>query len=147
VSDAGGPFESVAWNGDPLVHQEGVGVMDGFCRVLVDGELGPDVLLSAGSERATVISRATAKTYWPGTNPVGKRIQATSQEVRLGVPWLPIIGVVEDIRQYGFASDARHRAPFVVRLEAQPPADRVRSWGSTPTSRPWPHSLKARCNT
>lgn len=92
-------------------------------------------------------SRATAETYWPGTNPVGKRIQATSQEVRLGAPWLLIIGVVEDIRQYGFASDARHRAPFVVRLEAQPPADRVRSWGSTPTSRPWPHSLKARCNT
>ncbi len=59
----------------------------------------------AGSERVTIISRTMAEAYWPEANPVGKRIQATSQESRLGTPWLLVVGVVEDIRQYGFAND------------------------------------------
>ncbi|MGD8328800.1 MAG: ADOP family duplicated permease [Acidobacteriota bacterium] len=59
----------------------------------------------AGSERVTIINRAMADTYWPGANPVGEGVRATSQEAMLGTPSLLIIGVAENVRQYGFADD------------------------------------------
>ncbi len=60
---------------------------------------------NADSERVTIINRTMAETYWPGGDPLGKRIQATSQESRLERRSLLVIGVVEDIRQYGFTDD------------------------------------------
>jgi len=64
-----------------------------------------DATDSAASERVTIINRAMAEAYWPGANPVGERIRATSQEALLGTPSLLIIGVAENVRQYGFADD------------------------------------------
>jgi predicted permease len=64
-----------------------------------------DATDGAGSERVAIINRAMAEAYWPGANPVGERIRATSQEAMLGAPSLLIVGVAENIRQYGFADD------------------------------------------
>jgi predicted permease len=56
-------------------------------------------------ERVTIINRAMAEAYWPDANPVGERIRATSQESLPEAPSLRIIGVVGDLRQYGFSGD------------------------------------------
>jgi predicted permease len=68
---------------------------------------------SASSDRVTIINRSMAETYWPDADPVGERIQATSQEAGLERRSLLIIGVVEDIRHYGFA-DAPYTAMYVL---------------------------------
>lgn len=64
-----------------------------------------DATDGATSERVTIINRAMAEAYWPDANPVGERIQATSQESLPDPPSLLIIGVVGDLRQYGFSDD------------------------------------------
>jgi predicted permease len=63
-----------------------------------------------GSERVVIINRRMADEYWPGENPVGKLVRATSQERGLSgatAPWLRIIGVVGDIRHWGPEVDPR----------------------------------------
>lgn len=59
------------------------------------------------SPRVVVINKRMAERYWPGENPLGKTVRALSQEgFRPGVPapLLTIIGVVGDMRHYGFES-------------------------------------------
>jgi putative ABC transport system permease protein len=54
-----------------------------------------------------VVSRRVAETFWPGQDPVGKRLKLTgrNQNYRLDSkepdPWLNIAGVVADVRQRG----------------------------------------------
>jgi predicted permease len=60
--------------------------------------------------RVAVINRVMAQRFFPGENPIGRRIRARSQEPGLHgqpAPWLTIVGVVGDIRTYGLESDAR----------------------------------------
>ncbi|OHB67178.1 MAG: hypothetical protein A2V70_15835 [Planctomycetes bacterium RBG_13_63_9] len=38
-------FDRVGSGGQPLIHEEGVGVLDGFCRMIEDAELGGEVFL------------------------------------------------------------------------------------------------------
>jgi predicted permease len=69
-----------------------------------DGSDGP------ATPRVVVINRTMAEKYWPGENPIGKRVRASSMERgRNGqpAPWLTVIGVVGDVRTYGLESDAR----------------------------------------
>jgi putative ABC transport system permease protein len=52
----------------------------------------------ANSTRVIVISEATARRFWPGEDPLGKRI-------KVGLsgsdnPWLTVVGVVKDVRQF-----------------------------------------------
>ena len=50
-----------------------------------------------------MVSTALAKRYWPGDNPVGKRLRfdATASD-----PWFTIVGMVADTRQLGLSEDA-----------------------------------------
>jgi predicted permease len=60
--------------------------------------------------RVAVINRLMAARFFPGENPIGRRIRARSQEPGASgqpAPWLTIVGVVGDIRTYGLESDAR----------------------------------------
>lgn len=62
----------------------------------------------AASERVVVVTRAMADTYWPGREAIGQLVSARSMESYWhdGVaPWLRVIGVVEDVRHYGFEDD------------------------------------------
>jgi putative ABC transport system permease protein len=57
--------------------------------------------IAADTEKApavVVINAAMARTYFPGENPLGKRMQigATPQS---DVPWMEVVGVVGDVRQ------------------------------------------------
>ena len=84
--------------------------------------------------RVTVISEKTARHFWPGENPIGKRLKpggAASQS-----PWREVIGVVRDVRQNDFAAEPKMQMYFsyeqVVTL--QPNAIVVRTKGVDPVS-------------
>jgi predicted permease len=60
--------------------------------------------------RSIVINQAMARTYWPGEDPIGKRIQ----QVRRGPappnadapPWITVVGVIGDMRTDGLDKPA-----------------------------------------
>lgn len=56
-----------------------------------DGPHAPPVIL---------ITPATAHRYWPGQNPIGKRIKSTAE-----TQWRTVVGVVSGVRQYSLAAD------------------------------------------
>ena len=63
-----------------------------------------------GSEPVAVINQAMAEEFWPASNPIGQRVRAPSMEGYWyggEAPWRTIVGVVGDIRQGGFETDAR----------------------------------------
>jgi putative ABC transport system permease protein len=59
------------------------------------------------SPRGVVVNRAMAERYWPGENPLGRRVRATSMESRGGVPapWLTVLGVVGNVRHWGYEAE------------------------------------------
>jgi predicted permease len=58
--------------------------------------------------RAVVVNRLMADRFWPGQSPIGKRLRAASMEGigQSPAPWLTVIGVVENARQWGYENDA-----------------------------------------
>jgi putative ABC transport system permease protein len=66
---------------------------------LLAGEGLPE-LSDSLSNRRILVNRTMAEKYWPGADPIGRR-------VRLGPgsdgPWLAVVGVVGDVRQIGLA--------------------------------------------
>ncbi len=60
--------------------------------------------------RVALVNRAMADAYWPGESPLGKRIRATSMEpalTRESPPWITVIGVVNDVRHFGYTAEPR----------------------------------------
>ena len=57
-----------------------------------------------GINRGVVVNRSMASKFWPGVSPLGKRVRSLSHEGFGGaVPqWLTVIGVVDDVRQFGY---------------------------------------------
>jgi putative ABC transport system permease protein len=49
-----------------------------------------------GAQLAVIVSRKFANHYWPGQNPLGKRIRIGTQE--MATPWLTVIGEVADVK-------------------------------------------------
>ncbi|MCZ6507222.1 MAG: FtsX-like permease family protein, partial [Acidobacteria bacterium] len=56
--------------------------------------------LSDDSESALValINQKTADTFWPGENPLGRRLRPGGGG---GIPWISVVGIVEDVKQGG----------------------------------------------
>ena len=52
--------------------------------------------------RVVVISEKTAARYWPGQDPIGKRLKPGS--LSSDSPWRTVIGVVKDVRQNDFVA-------------------------------------------
>jgi putative ABC transport system permease protein len=78
--------------------------------------------------RAVIVNETFAKQFWPGQEPVGKRIRHNGQNT----PWMTVVGVARDVKHYGldqpvrpgvyipFAqSPVRHLA-FVTRSSVEP---------------------------
>src|SRR5690606_37173556 len=59
----------------------------------------------ATGERVVIINQAMARAYWPGENPLGKRVRATSMENLEGRPWLTVIRVTGDVRHRGYEAE------------------------------------------
>jgi len=87
---------------------------------------------TAESQGVVVISRAMAERYWPGEDPIGRRVR--NQRSGGESPWLDVVGVVSDVREFyeqgetwylPYAQDAGStfagRATFVVRWRGAAP--------------------------
>ena len=64
----------------------------------------------AESARVVVISEQTARHFWPGENPVGKRLKPGSATEE--GPWREVIGVVSDVRQNDFVKGPKLQMYF-----------------------------------
>ena len=64
-----------------------------------------DAADAPGRELAVVVDETLARRYWPGQDPVGRRLRegysGTSQ------PWMRVVGVVGSVRQHGLTVDAK----------------------------------------
>ncbi len=61
----------------------------------------------AGTPRVALINRRMAGMYWPGESPLGKMVRAPSMEQidpRFPAQWITIVGVVGDVRHWGYES-------------------------------------------
>ncbi|HEY7545508.1 MAG TPA: FtsX-like permease family protein, partial [Blastocatellia bacterium] len=57
------------------------------------------------SPRGIIINEVMARRYWPGEDAVGKRIKLVPAEQ--AAPWIPIVGVVKEVKQEDWAEDSR----------------------------------------
>jgi predicted permease len=90
------------------------------------GTMGIDVLEGRPFERAdqtsglgnVVVSRAAADLLWPGQDAIGRRVRLREAE-----PWETVVGVVEDVMQYGFRNEPQPLVYYP--LVGQGPGSRV----------------------
>ncbi len=68
----------------------------------------------ADATPVVVINRAMSRRYWPGSDPLGRRIR-----VREDLPWLTVVGVVADVKKQDLRSAP---APTMYFAHAQMPA-------------------------
>ena len=54
----------------------------------------------ADSKNVVVISEKTAQHFWPGQDPIGRRLKPGSSTSN--TPWREVIGIVKDVRQNDF---------------------------------------------
>ena len=57
------------------------------------------------SLKVAIVDENLARTYWPGDDPLGKRLKAGSPDSKN--PWLTVVGVVANVKQYALDSDSR----------------------------------------
>jgi putative ABC transport system permease protein len=57
------------------------------------------------SQPVAVINRAMAERYWPGEDPVGRRLKIGYASSNL--PWLTIVGIVGDVRQFELTRESK----------------------------------------
>ncbi|MFL6333881.1 MAG: ABC transporter permease [Pyrinomonadaceae bacterium] len=50
-----------------------------------------------------IIDESMARTYWPGADPVGRRLKTGGDDA----PWMTIVGVVGGVKQYALDTDSR----------------------------------------
>ncbi|MBA3762602.1 MAG: ABC transporter permease, partial [Chthoniobacterales bacterium] len=57
------------------------------------------------STQLVVITQKTARHFWPGENPIGKRLKPGSSTSES--PWREVVGVVKDVRQNDFLAEPK----------------------------------------
>ena len=57
------------------------------------------------SAPVAIIDENMARTYWPGADPLGKRLKPGDAED--DTPWLEVVGVVANVKQYALDTDSR----------------------------------------
>ncbi|HET8783521.1 MAG TPA: ABC transporter permease [Pyrinomonadaceae bacterium] len=60
---------------------------------------------TATTPRVAVISESMARRYWPGEDPIGKRIGAG--RIQRPEDWTQVVGVVKDVRQFELTADSK----------------------------------------
>ena len=51
---------------------------------------------NAGSQLVAIVNRKMAKRYWPGQDPIGKRLRRGMPET--STPWMTVVGEVDDVK-------------------------------------------------
>lgn len=59
---------------------------------------------SAEAPRVVVISKAMAERFWPGEDPLGRRVKRGWSN-SADLPWITVVGVVEDVHDVGLDKD------------------------------------------
>jgi len=72
--------------GDPF-EALGIGVLRG--RAFMESD-------SAGSQLVAIVNRKMAERYWPGQDPIGKRLRRGMPET--STPWMTVVGEVDDVK-------------------------------------------------
>ena len=80
---------------DDYFKAMGISLLRGRGFTIADG---------AGTTRVTLVNRQMAERFWPGQDPVGKRLKAKSMEWS-DTPWLTVIGVVGNVRHWGLEQE------------------------------------------
>ncbi len=116
----GGTNGQVWTEDDPERLRDGQGPLVEFSRVSGDYFEAMGIRLLAGRHLAaddsvaarpgTIINEEMARQLWPDENPVGKRYSFRTDPPN----WMTVVGVVEDVRQWGPYSRARaeHYLPY-----------------------------------
>jgi predicted permease len=60
-----------------------------------------------GSPLVVIVNRKLAEQFWPGQDPIGKRIHLGLQETPL--PWMTVVGEIGDIKQYSADADTTYQ--------------------------------------
>jgi putative ABC transport system permease protein len=60
---------------------------------------------NADATKVVVVSEKTARHFWPGEDPIGKRLKPGSTTSES--PWREVIGVVKDVRQNDFVAEPK----------------------------------------
>src|SRR5205814_8801020 len=55
--------------------------------------------------QVVIIDERMARTYWPDGNPIGRRLKSGSASNNS--PWLTVVGVVANVKQYGLDTNSR----------------------------------------
>jgi putative ABC transport system permease protein len=63
-----------------------------------------------GAPLVTIINRILAEHYWPGQDPIGKRLHRGPREA--GLPWLTVVGEIGDVKQ--IAADVPTQEQFYI---------------------------------
>jgi predicted permease len=73
---------------------------------------GPD------TPRVALVNEEAAKRFWPGEDPIGKRLQSERwyqlANPKEGEPWVEVVGVVGNVKQYWIDKQARPAVYFPV---------------------------------
>ena len=101
----GGVLLSLTWAGGDYYKTMGIDVLRG--RAFRDADHTSDL----GN---AIVSRSAAEALWPGDEAVGKQLQVEGEET-----WETVVGVVEDVMQYGFRETPQSLVylPLVGQLE------------------------------
>jgi putative ABC transport system permease protein len=67
----------------------------------------------ADSKNVVVISEKTAQDFWPGQDPIGRRLKPGSSTSN--TPWREVIGIVKDVRQNDFIAPPKMQMYFTYR--------------------------------
>ncbi|MEA2564067.1 MAG: hypothetical protein QOH06_5571 [Acidobacteriota bacterium] len=72
---------------------------------------------AAGTPGVVLVNETTAKLFWPGKDPLGRRLRAPGPD-DAPLPWLTVVGVVKDVKQAGLEAKTGTEVYF---LQAQMP--------------------------
>jgi predicted permease len=82
------------------VHRITPGYFDTAGLAMIHGRDFLPTELAAGST-AVIVSEGVTRRFWPGLNPIGRRVRQASSAGDNRAPWLTIVGVVKDANLRG----------------------------------------------
>jgi putative ABC transport system permease protein len=77
------------------------------------------------SQQVVIINQAMARKYWPGEDPLGKRFRQGGSTDEF--PWMIVVGVVGDIREYNVLTPPRPTVYFPI-SQLPDPGGLLRDW-------------------
>ena len=75
-----------------------------------------------GKQPVAIVDDSTARTYWPGRDPIGRRLSIRSARDTVSPPWCTVVGVIKDINSDGLDQSG---APHIYRPIYQFPGSRA----------------------